>query len=110
MPNLGLSLNLRSGSFAATNVVLPSCPDSSAQVVMYGPAPFEVRTLSPIGYAPYGLETYQYGDEVVRYDGSAWIYENSQPEYGELARVYSNQPRPWLVSWAAPYSAEKLCP
>ena len=109
MPNLGLSLNLRSGSFAATNVVLPSCLDSSAHLVMYGPAPFEVRTLRPIGYPPYGKETYNYYDETVRFDGSAWIYENSSPEYGELARVYSNADWPWLVSWPAPYSAEKLC-
>jgi hypothetical protein len=69
--------------------------------------PHGPRLLSPIGYLPYGFETYQYGDEVVRYDGSAWIYENNAG-IGEIARVYSNQPRPWLATWPN-FSAEKVC-
>jgi hypothetical protein len=89
----------------------PACPDATALVLMtgenaiwfYGP-----RALSPIGYAPYGFETYQYGDEVVRYDGSAWIYVNNAG-IGEIARVYSVQSRPWLVTWPN-FTATKVCP
>jgi hypothetical protein len=93
--------------------ILPSCPDATAQVLMTGansawPAELGPRLLSPIGYAPYGLETYQYFDEVVRYDGSAWIYENTQG-IGEIVRVYDNQPRPWLVTWPN-FTATKVCP
>ena len=89
----------------------PACPDATALVLMtgenaiwfYGP-----RALSPIGYAPYGFETYQYGDEVVRYDGSAWIYVNNAG-IGEIARVYSVQSRPWLGTWPN-FTATKVCP
>ena len=91
-----------------------TCTDEVAQVLMtganaiwsYGP-----RLLSPIGYAPYGLETYQYGDEVVRYDGSAWIYENVNPEnpLGEIARSYSPVAWPWLATWPG-FIATKVCP
>lgn len=89
---------------------LPSCSDATAKVLMTGSNavwPHGPRLLSPIGYLPYGFETYQYGDEVVRYDGSAWIYENNAG-IGEIARVYSNQPRPWLATWPN-FSAEKVC-
>jgi hypothetical protein len=100
-------------SYDGGSVALPSCPDATAQVLMTGansawPAELGPRLLSPIGYAPYGLETYQYFDEVVRYDGSAWIYENTQG-IGEIVRVYSNQPRPWLVTWPN-FTATKVCP
>jgi hypothetical protein len=93
------------------SVALPSCPDATAKVLMTGANaiwPYGPRLLSPIGYAPYGLDTYQYGDEVVRYDGSAWIYENTQG-IGEIVRVYDNQPRPWLVTWPN-FTATKVCP
>ena len=93
--------------FGATSSVA-GCTDTVAKLLMYGTAPFEQRTLSPIGYAPYGKETYQYGDEVVRFDGSAWIYSNAT--YGELVRVYSVVDRPWLVPWPSPYFAKRLCP
>jgi len=94
--------------------VVPNCNVATAQVLMtganaiwsYGP-----RLLSPIGYTPYGLETYQYGDEVVRYDGSAWIYENVNPEnpLGEIARSYSPVAWPWLATWPD-FIATKVCP
>jgi hypothetical protein len=82
------------------------CLDTTSSVLMTGWVAGP-RTLAPIGYAPYGLETYQYGDEVVRYDGSAWIYANNG--LGEIARVYSNQPRPWLATWPAGFTAQKIC-
>jgi hypothetical protein len=113
------SFTLTSGKVVAFGSADPAggCADDVAQVLMtgenaiwfYGP-----RALSPIGYAPYGFETYQYrpngnaGDEVVRYDGSAWIYENNGG-IGEIVRVYSNQPRPWLVAWPG-FTATKVCP
>jgi len=98
-------------SYDGGSVALPSCPDATAKVLMTGANaiwPYGPRLLSPIGYAPYGLDTYQYGDEVVRYDGSAWIYENSAG-IGEIVRVYSNQPRPWLATWPN-FTATKVCP
>jgi hypothetical protein len=100
-------------SYDGGSVALPSCSDAIAQVLMTGansawPVELGPRLLSPIGYAPYGLETYQYFDEVVRYDGSAWIYENTQG-IGEIVRVYDNQPRPWLVTWPN-FTATKVCP
>jgi hypothetical protein len=103
---LGLSLDNRIKTAPAS-----PCPDATALVLMTGENAIWFhgpRTLTPIGYAPYGFETYQYGDEVVRYDGSAWIYENNGG-IGEIVRVYSNQPRPWLVTWPD-FTATKVCP
>ena len=85
---------------------LAICLDSTSSVLMTGWVAGP-RTLAPIGYAPYGLETYTYGDEVVRYDGSAWIYENTGA--GEIARSYSPVARPWLATWPAGFTAEKIC-
>lgn len=102
---LGLGLSL-------VNRINPSlCSDATAQVLMAGGNavwPHGPRTLTPIGYAPYGFETYQYGDEVVRYDGSAWIYENNGG-IGEIARSYSPVARPWLATWPE-FTATKVCP
>ena len=82
------------------------CDETTAPVKMTGWTAGE-RTLSPIGYAPYGRETYQYGDEIVRYETGVWLYTNAT--YGELARAYSYAARPWLVNWPAPYAAEQVC-
>lgn len=83
------------------------CSEATAPVKMTGWVAGE-RTLSPINYAPYGRETYQYGDEVVRYETGVWLYTNAT--YGELARAYSYAARPWLVNWPTPFTAEQVCP
>lgn len=83
------------------------CSEATAAVKMTGWVAGE-RTLSPIGYAPYGRETYTYGDEVVRYEDGLWLYTNAT--YGELARAYSYAARPWLVNWPTPFAAEQVCP
>jgi hypothetical protein len=83
------------------------CSEATAPVKMTGWVAGE-RTLSPIPYAPYGRATYQYGDEVVRYETGVWLYTNAT--YGELARAYSYAARPWLVNWPAPFAAEQVCP
>jgi hypothetical protein len=106
--NVGRILAGLSNVLDVTPIAGETCSNNVAKVVMYGTAPFEQRTLSPIEYAPYGKETYQYGDEVVRFDGSAWIYSNAT--YGELVRVYSYVDWPWLVPWTTPYSAARICP
>ena len=82
-----------------------SCPNSTASVKMTGWVSGD-RTLAPIGYAPYGRETYTYGDETVRYETGVWLYIGAE---GEIARAYSYASYPWLVNWPAPYSGEKFC-
>lgn len=84
---------------------IESCPDSTSSVKMTGWVAGD-RILSPIGYAPYGRETYIYGDEAVRYETGVWLYTNST--YGELARAYSYADWPWLVDWPSPYAAQKV--
>jgi hypothetical protein len=83
---------------------IESCPDSTSSVKMTGWFVGD-RTLSPIGYAPYGRETYIYGDEAVRYETGVWIYTNTG---GEIVRAYSYADWPWLVDWPSPYAAEKV--
>lgn len=95
--------------FLGENLVFPptpTCVDSTSSVKMTGWVAGD-RILSPIGYAPYGRETYTYGDEVVRYETGVWLYINLG---SELARAYSYAARPWLVNWPAPYAAEQVCP
>jgi hypothetical protein len=82
------------------------CSEATAPVKMTGWVAGE-RTLSPINYAPYGRETYVYGDETVRYITGVWLYTN---EGAELARAYSYAARPWLVNWPAPFTAAQVCP
>ena len=95
--------------FLGENIVFEStsegCTDSIASVKMTGWVSGD-RTLSPIGYAPYGRDTYTYGDEVVRYETGVWLYIGAE---GEITRAYSYASYPWLVSWPAPYSGEKFC-
>jgi formylglycine-generating enzyme required for sulfatase activity len=96
--------------FLGNNIVFEAtdnCPDSTSSVKMTGWVAGD-RILAPIGYAPYGRETYTYGDEVVRYETGVWLYINAT--YGELARAYSYAERPWLVDWPSPYTAEKVRP
>jgi hypothetical protein len=95
-------------------------PDATAWVLMDGPwynTPGDPssgfiggqswRKMAPIGYAPYGNETYVYGDEVVRYETGVWLYLNST--LGEIARAYSYEGRPWLVTtWNNGFSAAKI--
>ena len=95
--------------FLGNNIVFESidnCPDATSSVKMTGWVVGD-RILAPIGYAPYGCETYTYGDEVVRYETGVWFYINAGTE---LARAYSYANRPWLVDWPSPYAAEKVHP
>lgn len=91
--------------FLGNNLVF-GCTESSSSVKMIGWESGD-RTLAPIGYSPYGNETYVYGDEVVRYETGVWLYENST--IGEITRAYSYASWPWLVVWTAPYEAEQIC-
>ena len=90
--------------FLGNNLVFPLCPNSTSSVKMTGWVSGD-RILSPIGYAPYGRETYIYGDEAVRYETGVWLYTN---QGGELARAYSYADWPWLVDWPSPYAAQKV--
>jgi hypothetical protein len=90
--------------FLGENLVFSLCPDSTSSVKMTGWVSGD-RILAPIGYAPYGRETYIYGDEVVRYETGVWLYMNTSVE---LARAYSYAEWPWLVDWPSPYAAEKV--
>jgi hypothetical protein len=93
--------------FLGNNIVFEAtdnCPDSTSSVKMTGWFVGD-RILAPIGYAPYGRETYIYGDEAVRYETGVWIYTNTG---GEIVRAYSYADRPWMVDWPSPYGAEKV--
>jgi len=91
----------------AITLIVPSCTDAEASVTMTGWSVGD-RTLAPIGYAPYGNDTYTYGGEVVRYETGVWIYSNV--DEGEIVRAYSYEPWPWLVTWPQGYTASKVCP
>ena len=91
--------------FLGGDLVFPQCLDSTSKVKMTGWVA-GARTLSPIGYAPYGHETYTYGDETVRYETGVWIYSALA---GEITRAYSSEGYPWLVNWPSPYAAQKVC-
>lgn len=91
-------------------------PNATAWVLMDGPfGPSEGnfyggqswRKMAPIGYFPYGNETYVYGDETVRYETGVWLYINAT--LGEIARAYSTEPYPWLATtWNNGFSAAKI--
>lgn len=91
--------------FLGNNLVF-GCYNSTSSVKMMG-WEFGDRILAPIGYLPYGNETYTYGDETVRYETGVWIYENST--LGEITRSYSYANWPWLVDWTVPYKAQQTC-
>lgn len=93
-------------------------PDATAWVLMDGPfyntpgvpgSGFKGgqswRKMAPIGYMPYGRETYVYGDEVVRFDGT-WLYENSFT--GIITTGGTEGQYPWQASWADSYTAAKI--
>lgn len=96
-------------------------PDATAWVLMDGPwynTPGDPnsgfvggqswRKMSPIGYFPFGKETYVYGDETVRYENGVWLYENAT--LGEIARAYSTEAYPWLATWNNGFSGAKITP
>ena len=65
------------------------------------------RKMAPIGYTPYGNETYVYGDETVRYETGVWLYINSG--LGEIARSYGYEAYPWLATnWSNGFTAAKV--
>jgi hypothetical protein len=87
-----------------------TCTDDIARVTMTGWS-FGDRTLTQLDppYNPYGTGfTYAYGDEVVRHNGAAWLYESATE--GLITITYSMEPWPWLADWPAPYAATKACP
>jgi hypothetical protein len=94
-------------------------PDATAWVLMDGPlynTPGDPnsgfiggqswRKMSPIGYLPYGAETYTYGDEYVRWNGSFWAYGNNT--LGDFAISFDAVPYPWLATWNNGYTAAKI--
>jgi hypothetical protein len=94
-------------------------PDATAWVLMDGPlynTPEDPnsgfiggqswRKMQPIGYLPYGAETYVYGDEYVRWNGSFWAYGNNS--LGDFAISFDAVPYPWLANWNNNYTAAKI--
>ena len=94
-------------------------PDATAWVLMDGPfynTPGDPnsgfiggqswRKMQPIGYLPYGAETYIYGDEYVRWNGSFWAYGNNT--LGDFAISFDAVPYPWLANWNNNYTAVKI--
>ena len=63
------------------------------------------RKMAPIGYLPYGRETYTYGDETVRFDGT-WLYENTT--IGLIATGGTEGQWPWQASWTGSYKGTKI--
>ena len=64
------------------------------------------RKMQPIGYLPYGRETYTYGDEYVRWNGSFWAYGNNT--LGDFATSYDDVERPWLATWTNGFTGAKI--
>lgn len=87
-------------------------PEATAWVLMDGPygdgngfyAGQSWRKLAPIGYLPYGRETYTYGSETVRFDGT-WLYENTT---GLIATGGTEGQYPWQATWTGSYAAAKV--
>ena len=63
------------------------------------------RKMTPIGYFPYGRETYTYGDETVRFDGT-WLYENTT--LGLIATGGTEGQWPWQAAWTDSYKGTKI--
>lgn len=88
-------------------------PEATAWVLMDGPFGDENgfyggqswRKMAPIGYFPYGRETYTYGDETVRFDGT-WRYENST--FGLIATGGTEGQYPWQATWTGSYKGTKI--
>ena len=95
-------------------------PDATAWVLMDGPlyntegdsnsgfiGGQSWRKMAPIGYAPYGKETYIYGDEQVRWDGGQWLYVNDTAAR-TFAISYDDVLWPWLATWTNNFAAAKI--
>ena len=90
-------------------------PEATAWVLMDGPfgtggtfyGGQSRRKMAPIGYFPYGRETYTYGDETVRFDGT-WRYENST--LGLIATGGTEAEYPWQAAWTGSYKGTKITP
>lgn len=94
-------------------------PDATAWVLMDGPlynTPGDPnsgfiggqswRKMSPIGYLPYGKETYTYGDEYVRWNGAYWAYGNNF--IGDFTISFDDVLYPWLATWNNGYTGAKI--
>lgn len=65
------------------------------------------RKMAPIGYLPYGKETYIYGDEQVRWNGAFWAYVNDLAGR-TFAISYDNVQWPWLATWTNNFVGAKI--
>lgn len=123
MLGLGLDLAYKYVSISAViggdNPANAAEPDATAWVLMDGPLYNTTgdsnsgfvggqswRKMAPIGYLPYGRETYIYGDEYVRWNGAYWAYGNNT--LGDFAISYNNVQYPWLATWSNGFSGAKI--
>lgn len=95
-------------------------PDATAWVLMDGPL-YNIegdpnsgfvggqswRKMAPIGYNPYGKETYTYGDEQVRWNGAYWAYVNDTAGR-TFATSYDDVQWPWLATWTNDFTGAKI--
>lgn len=65
------------------------------------------RKMTPIGYAPYGRETYIYGDEKVHFDGT-WRYVNTAGAGFSIATGGTEGQWPWQAAWTDSYKGAKI--
>jgi hypothetical protein len=63
------------------------------------------RKMAPIGYFPYGKESYGYGDENLQWNGAYWTYYNNS--IGTISIGYGGN-YPWEANWTNNYSAAKI--
>jgi hypothetical protein len=88
-------------------------PNATAWVLMDGPfgdgngfyGGLSWRKMAPIGYLPYGKQTYQYFDETVRWDGANWFYENVGLG---LVSIGTGGDWPWEATWSGSYTGAKI--
>jgi hypothetical protein len=87
---------------------ISTCTDSEAKLWIYGVNgawSFGPRTLTRVSN-----RRYEYGDEVVFHNGTAWEYYYQHPGESKVSIeiVTGNQAWPWLVPWVD-FTAQKLC-
>jgi hypothetical protein len=117
--NFPLIIGTRTPLLGGNNPANAAEPNATAWVLMDGPwyntpnvpssgfiGGQSWRKMAPIGYAPYGRETYVYGDETVRYETGVWLYINSN--LGEIARAYGEAAYPWLATWNNGFRGGKI--
>jgi hypothetical protein len=63
------------------------------------------RSMAPIGYFPYGKETYVYGDERIDWNGGVWTYTNVT--HG-LISTGTGGDRPWQATWNNGFTGVKV--